>query len=250
MRRTIGGLAGAVMLLSAGCTSRPLTPVVPPPIPPGPTTPGVVPAGPKPPNLPAASLEAASRVDTVGRQIVAANPQTGLFSRTTGVAVRFTTIGGDAGVNPNTAEVFHHGTTELYITESLVKQCTTDSQLAAVLCNELGKMVAERELKSGIRNCPTDTGPPPQVQFRDVVGKDISPDQTHQAELYRYEQERKARRPTAPAPDPIFLAQTYLTNAGYPAAELSAVMPLLQAAEANGTLQKQLTAPPAAPIWK
>src|SRR4051794_883071 len=125
MRRTIGRLAGAALLLSAGCTARQLAPGVPPPIPPNPA--GAVAGGPTPPKLPAASLEAASRVDAVGRQIVAANPQTGLFSRTTGVAVRFTTIGGDAGGNPNTPEVFHRGTSELYITESLVKQCATDA---------------------------------------------------------------------------------------------------------------------------
>jgi hypothetical protein len=248
MRRTIGRLAGVGLLLSAGCTSRPLTPGVPPPIPP--TPPGAVTAAPAGPKLPQASTEAASRVDSVGRQIVAANPQTGLFSRSTGVTVRFITIGGDPGNNPNAPEIFHRGTGELYITESLVKQCVTDAQLAAVLCNELGKMVAERELKSGARNGPTDTGPPPQVPFRDVQGTGVSPDQTHQAELARYEQERKGRRPTAPAPDPRLLSQIYLTNAGYPAPELSAVAPLLQAADANCTLQKQLAAPPANPIWK
>ncbi len=77
------------------------------------------------------STAVAARVDTIGRNILAANTQTGLkpLFRTIGVTQ---------------LEVFHRGTAEVDITEGLVKQCASDGQLAAILCQELGKMVAER----------------------------------------------------------------------------------------------------------
>src|SRR5262249_13190941 len=83
---------------------------------------------------PAASAEgeqAAKRVLAVGQQVVRANPETGLRPL-------FATIGG-----AEQPEIFHRGQTEVLVTEGLVKQCVSDGQLAAVLCRELGKMVAE-----------------------------------------------------------------------------------------------------------
>src|SRR5262245_18763992 len=56
------------------------------------------------------SLEAAARVDTLGRKLLVTNPQLG-------IKPLFRTIGAP---DP---EVFHHGVTELDITEGLVKQC-------------------------------------------------------------------------------------------------------------------------------
>src|SRR5205807_9621454 len=67
-----------------------------------------------------ASLQAAGRVDSLGRKIVAANPQTG-------IPPLFRTIG---AMQP---EIFHQGTSEVDITEGLVNQCSGDGQLAAVL---------------------------------------------------------------------------------------------------------------------
>src|SRR5262245_25790007 len=82
--------------------------------------------------VPPASIQAAARVDTLGRSILAANPQLG-------IQPLFRTIGAPQ------PEIFHHGTFEIDITEGLVNQCTTDAQLAAVLASELGKLVSERE---------------------------------------------------------------------------------------------------------
>src|SRR5205823_3133299 len=42
-------------------------------------------------------------------------------------------------------EVFHVGLTHVYITEGLFRQCQSEGQLAAVLANELGRMISERE---------------------------------------------------------------------------------------------------------
>jgi hypothetical protein len=236
MCRSVLWLAG---LFAVGChqTDVAKKSLVPPPVPGMPAAPALAPA----------SLEVATRVDSLGRQILAANPQLGLSDPKTGAVVQFTTIGGDRGTNPNAAEVFHRGMNLVFITEGLVNQCGTDAQLAAVLCNELGKMVAEKEVRSG---AAADHTPPAEVPFRDVVGAGFTADQTHQAELARYDQERKRRRPGAGPPDPRLLAQTFLTKAGYAATDLAAVGPLLQAAEANTTFQKQLAGTPAAPTWQ
>src|SRR5437879_3739195 len=88
------------------------------------------------PTLSPASTEAASRVDKIGRGILAANPQIG-------AKPLFRTIGAPR------PEVFHRGTDDVYVTEGLVRLCETDGQLAAVLCAELAKMVAEREAEIG-----------------------------------------------------------------------------------------------------
>jgi len=87
-----------------------------------------------------APAESAARVDLLGRNILAANPQIGMKPQ-------FMVIG-----SPQ-PEIFHKKNEGLFITEALVKQCKTDGELAAVLCHELGKMVSDREVrKCGIRD--------------------------------------------------------------------------------------------------
>src|SRR5262249_48635777 len=70
------------------------------------------------PHQPAA-VETAARVDTLGRMILAANPQIG-------IKPLFVTIGAPQ------VEMFHRGTAELTVTEGLVHQCGSDGQLAAL----------------------------------------------------------------------------------------------------------------------
>src|SRR5262245_17457014 len=77
----------------------------------------------------------ATRVDSVGRKLIAANPQIGLKS------TLFATIGKAAQ-----PEIFHVGPNMVYVTEGLVKRCPTDAELAGVLALELGKIVADREV--------------------------------------------------------------------------------------------------------
>jgi len=175
-------------------------------------------------------------VDAVGRQVLTANPQLGMRPL-------FRTIGAPQ------AEVFHRGTTEIDVTEGLVKQCGTDGQLAAVLCTELGKMVAEREALAGARARTPEREPPMDVRIgNDYAGPAGSPDQTHLAELGKYDRERRrAVAPPPPPPDPQSLANTYLTKAGFPATDLDAVAPLLKLAAEHSTFEKQMTnAPPPA----
>src|SRR5262245_13764143 len=82
---------------------------------------------------PSASLEVSERVETLGRKIVAQNTFTG-------IEPLFHT-----GHVPD-AVLFHRGSEELWISEGLVNQCKTEVELAAVLCSELGQMIAEKKV--------------------------------------------------------------------------------------------------------
>ena len=80
---------------------------------------------------PKADLATAQRVDELGRKIIAQNTFTG-------IEPMFHTIGVQETV------LFHRGTEELMVSQGLVKQCKTEAELAAVLCSELGQMMADK----------------------------------------------------------------------------------------------------------
>ncbi len=185
-----------------------------------------------PPNVAPASTEAAARVDAVGRVVLAKNPSIG-------AKPLFRTIGAPQ------PEVFHRGTADVYITEGLVKQCTTDGMLAAALCQELGKMVAEREAVAPTAARRPERQPPPDVR----VGTDsllgTAPDGTRLRELADYDRERRAQPERLAPPDAGALARKYLVGAGYSDADFQAAAPILQAANANASFEKQMTAVPA-----
>src|SRR5262249_10944589 len=125
-----------------------------------------------------ATEEAAKRVALMGQRLVEANPQMALKPA-------FTTVGAPhpglfhvvTGSGPRRADPG-------VISEGLVKLCQTDAQLAAVLAQELGKMVSEREaLVSAAARAPVR---PPPLEVR--VGNDSggafgSPDGTRYIEL-------------------------------------------------------------------
>jgi hypothetical protein len=188
--------------------------------------------GPKPPatltanTKPSADTALALRVERVGRQLVVANPQIGLEPL-------FATYG-----SPK-PEIFHQGLKLVGITDSLAKACQTDGQLAAVLAVELGKMTAERQAalpasRSTTENLPINV----PIGNAGQMGN-AGLDQIHMVELARYEQRRKAAQQAA-VPDPQTLAVTYLKSAGFSPTELDAARPLLQSAESNYVLEKQL----------
>ena len=186
---------------------------------------------PKIPELSAASTEIASRVDSVGRDILAANPQIG-------IRPQFLTL----GVEEPT--VFHRGPGELYISEGLVRQCETDGQLAAVLCTELGQMVTEHEARiPGVERIP-DPLPPVDLRLTPEaagMGGGTS-DQTRLAELAKFEQARRRRaaREAPPLPDPRKLAGAYLAKAGFSEDDLTAAEPLVVEAKRNRTYELQI----------
>jgi hypothetical protein len=173
--------------------------------------------------------KAAKRVLCVGQQVVQANPEMGLRPL-------FATIGGAAQ-----PEIFHRGQTEIIVTEGLVKECVSDGQLAAVLCRELGKMVAERELLTLPATRQPERTPPQDVPVGNDAGGVLGmSDGVHRAELARFERERHPQDVTVPPPSPEVLTRRYLHQAGYSLDDLDAAAPVLRQCDANGTWQKQL----------
>jgi Peptidase family M48 len=179
-----------------------------------------------------APAEAAARVDLLGRKILAANPQIGMKPQ-------FMVIGSPQG------EIFHKKNEAVFITDGLVKQCRSEGELAAVLCHELGKMVSEREIQSAPGVWRQRRLPPPDVRIGNEGPGETGADRTRLAELATFEQDRRRDTAAPPLPpDPNLLARTYLQKAGFLEADLKAAQPLLQAAAANMTFEKQMTKPP------
>jgi hypothetical protein len=169
------------------------------------------------------------RVDAVGRKLLQDNPHSGLNPK----ATYFATIG-----NAPQPEVFHVGTHIVYVTDGLVRRCSSDGELAAVLALQLGKMVAQREAAATPAMRNPDRLPPIQVPIGNAA-QFTNPDLVHQAELARYEEEKPRGQKGLPRPDPEALARDYLEKAGFLAADLDAVQPLLHAAQSNVTLERQ-----------
>jgi hypothetical protein len=177
-----------------------------------------------------ATEAAATRVEEMKQRILAANPQIGMrpLIVTTGSAQ---------------PEIFHRGTGQIVVTEGLINECTTDRFLAAVLCLELGKMVAEREAVASVQSRRPDIEPPPELRIgNETAGTFGSPDGGRMIELARYDKAR--RRPSDPPPlppDPQVLARIYLAKSGFHDADLDAAQPILRKAAANFQLERQMT---------
>jgi hypothetical protein len=168
------------------------------------------------------------RIQCVGEQVVRANPGTGLRPR-------FVAVGAPA------AEIFHRGTEEVFITAGLVNECVTDGQLAAVICNEFGKMVAEREARTPPATRQPERTPPPDYPVgNDAGGMFGASDGVHRMELAKFERERHPPNVTIPPPAPELLARNYIQRAGYTLDDLDAAAPILRKCAANGALEKQL----------
>jgi hypothetical protein len=60
-------------------------------------------------------------------------------------------------------------------------------------------------------------------------------------ELADYDRDRRQRQQALAPPDPAALARLYLVRAGYHDADLQAAGPLLQQAQGNAGLEKQMT---------
>jgi hypothetical protein len=183
-----------------------------------------------PKKAPASEAEE-QRVLAVGQKILAANKHLNLPS-----TFPFVTVGKDSD------ELFHLDTQAIVITDALARKCTTDGQLAALLCMELGRMIAERERLASPRLRQEGGGPPMDVpvggDYRNMYG---GPDQTRLMELYKYDHERRRPATAAPLPSADALARGYLQKAGYDPKELAGVAPLLHDAENNVALERQLT---------
>lgn len=182
-------------------------------------------------NLLQANLEACTRVFTVGQKILAANPE--LPQR-----LLFRAVG-----HPS-PEIFHQGNSSIVVTQKLVEMCSTEGELAAVLCVELGRMVAEREALAPLEaRRPQPRTPIDHVQFRATAGV-ANPDELRLRELAHYEAEQRKQSREIVLPDPMELARKYLQKAGYPVEEIDRVKPILRAAGENSVLEQQMRSVP------
>lgn len=193
----------------------------------------------KPPRdltLPRAHLETAERVETLGRRIIAQNALTG-------IEPMFYALGVPEPV------LFHRGPEELFISEGLVQQCRTDAELAAVLCSELGQMVAE---KRALRRGGVDRDSFPEVGLAggQALGGGTPLDAGRAAELaYQERDSGRHPKPVEPA-DARAIARDLLTGAGFDPAELDRVTPLLRQTDRGTALRKQMSGPAPAPKWQ
>lgn len=189
-----------------------------------------------PKDMPAASLATASRVEVLGRRIIAQNTFTGIEPHIFTIGVKEATL-------------FHRGPEELFISEGLVNSCKTDEELAAVLCSELGQMVAEmRTAKSlgrevaPIRDASFGAGP--------VVSGGGPYDAGQQANLaYHEKQHPRAAAGVDPA-DAKKTAGELMTGAGFNPSELERVQPLLKQSDRGEALRKQMSGSAPAPTWQ
>ena len=186
-------------------------------------------------HAPPATEKVSIQVMQLGQKILAANPR--MNQKTT-----FLTLG-----VPD-LEIFHQvqgNNSVIYITEGLVKQCKTDGELAAVLCQELGKMSSEEIAKARPLRAVPDR--PPLLTPR--VGNDLggafgSSDGTDQMILAQYQKEHHPSQQPLPPPPPESLARGYLQSAGFNAKELETVAPLLRKADLNNSLEQSMTGKP------
>jgi hypothetical protein len=182
---------------------------------------------------PPATQEVSQRVLRVGQKVVAANPAIKQ-------KIAFLTVGVPQ------EEIFHQTNKDvstIWITEGLANQCKSDGELAAVLSQELGKIVSERMAVQP----PRRGWPNRQLMMNPHVGNDNvtngtfgTTDFTDQLTAYHAEKEWLPSSLPAPPP-PESLARAYLTSAGFDAKELTAVAALLRKAGKNTSLEQSMT---------
>jgi predicted Zn-dependent protease len=184
---------------------------------------------PKEPEIPAAHVEASRRVDELTHRILDQNTFTGIdpIVRTIGFPE---------------AMLFHRGNGELYISQGLVAKCKTEEELAAVLCSELGKMMAQQRVAKATGRLP-DTIP-------DIALPNGLPDanSVQLAELTLQERRRK-QKILHELSEPVQLARKLLEGAGFNPNELDRVEAMVKQSESGERLRKQLTGSSPAPVW-
>jgi hypothetical protein len=190
---------------------------------------------PRDPKLPRAQIEVAERVETLGRKIIAQNSFTG-------IEPMFFAVGVPESV------LFHRGPDELFISEGLVKQCKTEAELAAVLCSELGQMVAEKRAVRRVgadRDAISDTSLPGGAS----VSGGNQYDPVRAAELGYRDKQPKPPPPIAPA-DAAKASADLMKGSGYDPAVLEQIQPLLKQSDRGAALRKQMSRPGTAPQWE
>lgn len=185
-------------------------------------------------NYAPASQETSLRVLQMKDALVAKSPQLGINPYAIAIA----------SADP---EVFHVGTTHIYITEGLVRQCQTDGLLAAVLANELGKMISAREAAVSDQVRQPDRLLP--IQFN-TSGSGRDRDPIGPIELAFHEKRYPKQHVKLARPNPQLIARDVLERAGYARTDLDAATPILQNAERFQVLQNQFKGAVKQSDWK
>ncbi|HEY3787725.1 MAG TPA: hypothetical protein VGL71_02670 [Urbifossiella sp.] len=183
---------------------------------------------PRTPKVPLSHVENSRRVDELTKRIVEQNTFTGLEPIVTVLGV------------PE-ASLFHRGDKQLFISDGLVKKCKTDAELAAVLCSELGQMMAQQRTGKALardRESKASTAIVDSVNPKDVV----------QAEEELKERQAKAKL-LHDTSDAVQLARRLLEGAGFDPAELDRVEPMLQHTDRGDSLKKQMAGNAPPPTW-
>jgi len=182
-----------------------------------------------------ASQDASLRVLLVKDQLIAKNERIGLKPYAIAIG------------SPD-PEIFHVGNA-IYITEGMVRQCATDSQLAAVVAFELGRMVSEREATVADEIRQPERPLPIRVPIAGSNQADEA-DPLYRVELARHEKEHPKHAPKLQRPNPQAVARVILENAGYQRTDLDAVFPILNNAERYTVLETQFKGPGKQSDWK
>lgn len=181
-----------------------------------------------PANAPQATTRIATRVVTVGNEVVAAS------------GVDFKPVFFTSGTQES--QIFHVPKSGMIVlSEGLVQKCATDDELAAVICYELGKMAAEKSERGPSSGASLPPAPPPAS---DVVGNGRSPDQTRQAEeaLFSRRNGSATRGAREPRPDPRTMGLNFFVKAGHNADDFARVEPVFKEAEENGEKREYMKA--------
>ena len=179
------------------------------------------------PELSPESKQESIRVLQIGQEVLGANPQLP-------IKPQFIFIG-----EPAPPAIFHRGSQDIVITETLSRQCKTEGQLVALLCHELGQQVAERQALQHF-SPRSSCAPPPDFRIGNDYQSTFGPsDGTRMTELGKRDQEERERLAKTFPPDT--LARIYLQKTGNPPELLGEIAPLLKAANQNSGLEKQFT---------
>ena len=178
-----------------------------------------------------ATIRVTEKVEDLGRLILARNAFTGLGD------VLITTIGVPENV------LFHNGPGQLFVSEGLVNACHNEPEMAAVLCSELGKMIAEQRQARALGR---DKDPHPlvtvapngltagEVASQPSVIPAVGPD---------------SRDASTTTHDPVALAKDLLRGAGFDPGELDRIASLLKPTPRGEALRKQMAGTAPTPTW-
>ncbi len=182
-----------------------------------------------------ASTESASRVDMLGRKLLAGSPF--LFDG----EPTFQIIGVPE------PEMFHRDSTGLFITEGMVKLCNTEKELAGVLASELGHMAAEQRRSDRLK-LPDSI--PSAALSKGVDGStDLDPGRAIDAIELEKSFRKPAERRLLAGSDPKKIAENCLKDAGYDPKLLKEVEPILKQGRRNQRVAEQLGGKSDATQW-